>query len=983
MFLVLKEREKHMTILHNIKRLFISIFIAIFCVFGGANAGFADTYDVTYACGDGTGDAPAPTTATSESTFTPATNTCTAPTDYTFAGWAVSDTDDTVSDAFTWNYDEDKTLTATYRPTYFTVTTTSLTSGDEFRFKISAAGTFNVDCGTDGVLSGDGVSGTTITRANTTQATYTCTYSSGGVKNIKFTGTATAYATGTGSSDTSTTILLGGASTGLTPSLIASISGSVGGVFPTLGQNASEKPLFRTFCAACTNLTSIPATLFSGVTSSRGSMFLNAFNNCTSLTNIPAGLFSGITTGANGMFISTFQGCTSLASIPAGLFSGITTGAANMFQSTFQNCTSLTALPENLFSGITTAHTELFCDTFKGCRQLSGYIPASTFAGLVANGSPQNGSMWRGAAFGDTKLAKVCPAGTQQYITGYEGFKADSTWKGYVSCEPSDLSCTGATFATNNQCTPCPTGYTADTTDGKTTQSQCKISCAAGTYIAAAGDSTCTTVEVGYYIGANGFKYGEYNKRNGCGTGGTTLSTGSTSESACVCDGATYMNNGTCMDCPAGYTANTAPGKTAAEQCQIHCNAGTWLSNVGNPSCSNVGLGFYTAASDVYYGQIGTRDKCASGLITATDTSTSVNDCITSNSPCTGATYYDGSSCVACPNGYDHNTDDGKVSVHQCQISCAAGTYVKTATHAYTLLEYLENTGTSYVNTGYNHTSANIRGEIRIGSPSTGAVSGNSNFLGTQGNGAGYSFGWNKSFKMWVESAKSNITGANYTIAQGATADVAYELTGTTRKIEWPTNQHKDGTHTGLGSQSPLWLFNAKDQSDRFFKGKIYYFRLYENGELVGEWLPARRQSDNKLGMFDTVNETFVEATVRNNTMLAGPEVNSDCVAVGKGYYTPASVIDYGSIGSKFACPAGTYQGTEKGTSLASCLPCTGATYSDSPASAACTACPTGYEYNTTSNKTSVNQCQVQCAAGTYVAPDYTELEYIEATGAQ
>ena len=72
-------------------------------------------YTITYACGDGTGNAPTTnTSATYDAQFTPATNTCTPPTGYSFTGWLVSGTQTTVNSAFTWEYTENKTLTAQY-----------------------------------------------------------------------------------------------------------------------------------------------------------------------------------------------------------------------------------------------------------------------------------------------------------------------------------------------------------------------------------------------------------------------------------------------------------------------------------------------------------------------------------------------------------------------------------------------------------------------------------------------------------------------------------------------------------------------------------------------------------------------------------------------------------------------------------------------------------------------------------------------------
>lgn len=138
--------------------------------------------------------------------------------------------------------------------------------------------------------------------------------------------------------------------------------------------------------------------------------FLETFSGATNLTSIPSTLFSQYTTGALGMFAYTFNGCTGLTSIPAELFSNITTEAYGMFRGTFAGCTNLG------------------CETV-GCSTGTGYIPSTTFAGLVANGHPTAIYMWLNI-FADTKLVTSCPAETVEYITGYE-----EQWGGKVSCK--------------------------------------------------------------------------------------------------------------------------------------------------------------------------------------------------------------------------------------------------------------------------------------------------------------------------------------------------------------------------------------------------------------------------------------------------------------------------------------------------------------------------------------------------------------------
>ena len=361
---------------------------------------------------------------------------------------------------------------------HFTLTTISTT--DSFQFMISAVGTFYVDCGNGGTLtsSADDISGNNIiSRSGATFATYTCTWDATGEQTIRFGGRATNYSTGTttaairfntDNSDTNTN----------TPK-IASISGSLSAIFPYITENAAtgaqprfyyafrhatrltsvpdtlfenyttpSSHMFRGTFHGCTKLNNIPATLFSRISGAATYLFNSTFYGCTSLTSIPDGLFAGISGASTRMFYYTFYGCTKLADIPATLFSGVSGGATYMFYSTFEGCTSLTSIPAGLFSRITNAETYMFYHTFYGCTKITGYIPASTFAGLIANDSPTATNMWANT-FYNTGLATSCPDDTVQYITGYS---SRGIWDRYVSCiTPTpiaiNLDTSGATAA--------------------------------------------------------------------------------------------------------------------------------------------------------------------------------------------------------------------------------------------------------------------------------------------------------------------------------------------------------------------------------------------------------------------------------------------------------------------------------------------------------------------------------------------------------
>ena len=260
----------------------------------------------------------------------------------------------------------------------FTVTTIPMNARVGFYFNISAQGIFSVDCGENGILSGPGVTGGTIINRSsiTTNDTYRCIYTAAGTNTISFYGGAGNTATGYNTSSNIAAISF------KNNSYIESIHGDLSAVFPDLGPNNDQKPKFYETFSGCTNLTTVPSTLFSSINIGTQRMFYGTFSGCTNLTTIEPGVFANITVGSNIMFGNTFSGCTKLEQLPSGLFASITTGASFLFQDTFKGCTKLQTIPSNLFAGITTGVSSMFYGTFSECSALE-VIPSGLFANIT------------------------------------------------------------------------------------------------------------------------------------------------------------------------------------------------------------------------------------------------------------------------------------------------------------------------------------------------------------------------------------------------------------------------------------------------------------------------------------------------------------------------------------------------------------------------------------------------------------------------
>ncbi len=321
-------------------------------------------------------------------------------------------------------------------------------------------------------------------------------------------------------------------------------------------------------------------------------------------------------------------------------------------------------------------------------------------------------------------------------------------------------------------------------------------------------------------------------------------------------------------------------------------------------SCVDVGLGYYAAATIVNYGGTSPRYACPIGTYSDITTASLLSDC----KPCVEATYNDHTGagvCSTCPYLYDDNSTAGKTSITQCQVACDPGTYVAGAIPTdYTALEYIANTSKSYISFDYTPKSTTLSGEFKIGV--TNAISGRADMAGIfSSSGATYLGYQNGGFfnmtSATVSSAQSLTVGNEYTVhfESGKNFQIAVDdstpVSGT------------NGRDFTVGGSYKVYVFYGNTGGNHFV-GSVYYFKLYDDGELVAELYPVRRNSDGALGMYDVVNQTFYPNSGSAEAFSAGPvgSTRNPCTNVGAGYWASGSaLVNYGSVGVRNACPVG------------------------------------------------------------------------------
>ena len=177
----------------------------------------------------------------------------------------------------------------------------------------------------------------------------------------------------------------------------------------------------------------------------------------------------------------------------------------------------------------------------------------------------------------------------------------------------------------------------------------------------------------------------------------------------------------------------------------------------------------------------------------------------------------------------------------------------------YKRLEYIETTGSQYINTG-------ISGETRwVGKAQSMQNTTKSQVvLGGNSVGAAASFvGSVRSDNLWTTWGSPDTA---YPITQAKTFDLLFTAAGVTGRIGETVV-----SHTSSVAFDMTWKICWHNSTYPFI-GKLFYFKAYQNDVLVRNFVPVQRISDSAIGMYDTVNGVFYP-NKGTGSFAAGPEV--------------------------------------------------------------------------------------------------------------
>lgn len=164
-------------------------------------------------------------------------------------------------------------------------------------------------------------------------------------------------------------------------------------------------------------------------------------------------------------------------------------------------------------------------------------------------------------------------------------------------------------------------------------------------------------------------------------------------------------------------------------------------------------------------------------------------------------------------------------------------------------LEYIESTGTQYIDTGIK-ASKNLKVEADIDvSPASGWVM----ILGDYTNGSYFSW-WRQNTTMYAYYGSNNKTLAELTGKRKYISNNTNNIWSIDTSKITVTSNSSDFSKNG----NNLYLFSVNNGGN-YNKAsmKLYSCKIYDNNTLVRDFIPAKRISDSKCGLWDKVNLKF------------------------------------------------------------------------------------------------------------------------------
>lgn len=232
-------------------------------------------------------------------------------------------------------------------------------------------------------------------------------------------------------------------------------------------------------------------------------------------------------------------------------------------------------------------------------------------------------------------------------------------------------------------------------------------------------------------------------------------------------------------------------------------------------------------------------------------------------------------------NGGTYDSSVKKYGTYSYKVASSASvpeTLVRTTT-GYKQLEYIEKSafGSEYIDTGFqpkNTTRVVMNFYIPQNPNSTDYIT---IFGGRTANGSA-------SFTLWQQEGtkfRSDFAGSNSSLTP--TRNYGHFIVDKNKKTttltdvdsgqEWSSTVNTSTTFTSNSNLTIFALNSGGSIDSRDANGMILYScQVYDNGNLIRDFVPCQRTSDSVVGLYDIVNNTFYGPT-GSGSFIGGPSI--------------------------------------------------------------------------------------------------------------
>jgi len=189
----------------------------------------------------------------------------------------------------------------------------------------------------------------------------------------------------------------------------------------------------------------------------------------------------------------------------------------------------------------------------------------------------------------------------------------------------------------------------------------------------------------------------------------------------------------------------------------------------------------------------------------------------------------------------------------------------------YSLLEYIESDGTQYINTDYIPLTQNVTYYFSIQATATTYSERHASQMA-----CGRIQFWQSPGGIWriYEQSPDFSASTSYEVNQKVDVVINNNYDANTFSISINNTSIQTGaTARSNTCDTGLVLFAHGRAGSYPFIGRIYYYKIYDNGLLAFNAVPVRRNTDGAIGMFDTVGGTFLQNS-GTGVFIPGPTIN-------------------------------------------------------------------------------------------------------------